>query len=206
MTNSLLGSFKTQRTVIGILGIVLGFACITLGLLQSPDLQQSISRYYYTNAQDLLVGVLAISAVFLLCYKGYDTIDSVTSSIAGITALGIACFPCKPAATFIGSKVGLFQLPIAVSNVFHLVCAGVFFCTLIYIILFLFTKSVGIPTVNKPKRNFVYKMSGSIMIVGLLIVIASNIFNWPAVLIGEVIMLTFYSIAWLVKGEVVLSD
>jgi hypothetical protein len=206
MNTMLLGSYKTQRTVIGILGIVLGFACITLGLLQSPDLQHSISRYYYTNAQDLLVGTLVASAVFLLCYRGYDSIDSITSIIAGVTALGIACFPCMPGFTFIGTKVGLFQLPIEVSNVLHLLCAGVFFCTLIYVILFLFTKGVGIPTDNKVKRNFVYRMSGLIMIVGLLIVIASNIFNWPAVLIGEVIMLTFYGIAWLTKGEVILPD
>jgi len=198
--------FKVQRTIIGILGIALGFLCIFGGFIQSPTIQASISRYYYTNVREILVGTLIVSAIFLLSYKGYDSIDDVTSSIAGATALGIAFFPCLPVNYPIGERIGFFQLLHPLSDTFHLICAGIFFCSLIYIVLFLFTKSGGVVTDNKRKRNLVYLVSGSAMVVGLIITVASDLFGWPLTIFGEMIMLIFYGIAWLVKGGVALQD
>ena len=198
--------YKFQRTMIGVLGIALGFICIFGGMIQSNILQSSISAYYHTNVRDIFVGVLMVSSLFLFAYKGYDSIDFITSNIAGVTALGISIFPCLPINYEIGGKVGFFQLGYLVSNALHLICAGIFFCSLIYIILFLFTKSGIGKTINKVRRNLIYLVCGSGMIVGLILVIISNIIGIKMILIGEMIMLILYGIAWLVKGEVILRD
>jgi hypothetical protein len=118
----------------------------------------------------------------------------------------VVLFPCTPVSFLLTDRVGVFQLLHPLSNVFHLLSALIFFASLIYTNLFLFTKSSGDVTPNKAKRNHIYRASGYLMTLGLLIVIASSLFNLPLTMLGEIIMLFFYGVAWFVKGETLLKD
>jgi hypothetical protein len=198
-------SFLFQRRMIGIFGIILGFVCIAVGQLQSTVIQPSISEYYYTNARDVLVGVLVASAFFLFSYKGYDKIDDTLSSISAWSALGVGLFPCRSIGI---TYTGILSLPVEVSNVFHFLSAFVFFVSLTYTNLFLFTRTNGIVSINKVKRNAVYYLTSAFMIVGTVVIVLGAFISalHPFVLVSEIIMLCSYGIAWLVKGRTLLKD
>ncbi|MEP6844587.1 MAG: hypothetical protein ABI861_01225 [Panacibacter sp.] len=95
----------------------------------------------------------------------------------------------------------------------HFVSSGIFFVILSYMSIFLFTKSRGIKTQNKIKRNRIYRVCGIIMLVS---VIGIPIDNIPAIheqisflkptLILETLALLSFGISWLTKGEFILKD
>lgn len=87
-------SFRTLRRLIGVLGILLPWACWAanalvnnLDLLNNKklailsgtnpymplgNLKSSISHFYYTASAPLFIGIIVTVAIFLFCYKGYD--------------------------------------------------------------------------------------------------------------------------------------
>ena len=206
MENNLIISYLTLRKVIGILGISLAFVCILVGLaFGTGDIESSISAYYLTNARDIMVSVLAIAGAFLLTYKGYDLMDNILSSIAGISAIGIAIFPMDFMAP--GNVFGLGMPAVAT---FHYIFTVVFFAALAVIAFFQFTKTGGNPTPQKLKRNWVYRICGVVIILTLLILALGflEVFatGYYFVLIVEIIMLFAFGISWLVKGEFLLKD
>ena len=86
-------SFRALRNLIGLLGMLLPWACWLanvvvnrfnllnnkkLALLGSvgtyepgDDLKSSISHFYYTAAGPLFIGILVTVSIFLFCYRGY---------------------------------------------------------------------------------------------------------------------------------------
>ena len=167
-------SYLTLRKIIGILGIALAPICIIGGLVSTGIIQWSISAYYYTVMRNIFVGVLFIAGAFLLSYKGYDLADNIISGVAGLSAIGIAL------------------IPMGVSK-FHFIFAGLFFISIAIMSYFQFSQGLH------KQRNKIYKICGLVIIIALIFIALLK--NIPyIILIGEIIMLDAFGVAWLLKG------
>jgi len=195
-----------HRNVLGLLGMLLPFISMFSGLFvrnKVPGWWWSISATYYISPA--LSIILGASAIFLICYRSYDTIDTVINIISGIFAMGVVLFPCKGPYDY--PYVGFFQLPVDVSNVIHSICALLLFVFLSYNIGWLFTRGSNV------KKNKIYKFCSYAMIVILSIFLLLKIvgfFGLPIpgwiVMIAEALLLLFFGFAWLVKGQFVLKN
>lgn len=195
-----------HRNVLGLLGMLLPFISMFSGLFvrnKVPGWWWSISATYYISPA--LSIILGASAIFLICYRSYDTIDTVINIISGIFAMGVVLFPCKGPYDY--PYVGFFQLPVDVSNVIHSICALLLFVFLSYNIGWLFTRGSNV------KKNKIYKFCSYAMIVILSIFLFLKIlgfFGLPIpgwiVMIAEALLLLFFGFAWLVKGQFVLKN
>ena len=81
---------KRMRIMIGALGMLLPWlvALITLSWPQSISI-----TYYSLYAVGTFMVVLGSAGILLINYKGYDTLDDVISTIAGIFGILICLFP-----------------------------------------------------------------------------------------------------------------
>jgi hypothetical protein len=140
-------SYLGLRRAIGFIGIFLPLV-LALGkiFIEGPGIQGSISAYYYTVMRNVFVGSLCAIGVFLVSYR-YQKHDIVTAVLAGIFAIGVALFPTAPevAATATDKTIGTV----------HVVSAALFFLTLAYISLFLFTKTYPEKTL-RPRKPLEY--------------------------------------------------
>lgn len=198
--------FFIHRQTLGVLGIVLPFACLLFGWLDPAATSTwygSMSATYFTNARDIFVAVLMMTGVFLITYTGYDWRDKLVNISAGILAMGIALFPTSPKGLEV-THIGLFSLPIPVASMLHNICAIVFFGLLALNILWLFTKG-DTSNHKKRERNKIYMICGW-GIVGMFAVTAIGVyFNFHVmwIWIVEAIMLVLFGVAWLVKGKAI---
>ena len=177
-------SYMALRQVIGILGMFLPFAVVFFAAVFGSEecLPQNcfstISATYHTNAGPIMVGLLFCVGLFLVTYDGYDRQDSIVSTISGIAAMGIAFFPCtlkvlSLCRSFACTRVGIFHLPIEVSNIIHLALAAAFFLLLAYNSFFLFTKTKNKDSMSneKKKRNLLYKICGLIIFASIICIL-----------------------------------
>jgi uncharacterized protein YacL len=163
--------------------------------------------------RDVFVGLLIAVGMFLLTYKGYDSKDQKIMLVTGFSALMIPLFPCTNIYDPV-STVGFMNLNPVVSNFLHLLFAGLFFVLLAYNSYFMFTRTNPLKdmTPNKIKRNKVYRVSGIVIFVCIILLVLSYILmgevrvQYKIVLVLEQIMLTAFGISWLVKGEAMLKD
>jgi hypothetical protein len=208
--NSLVFSYLTLRKAIGFLGCALPFA-VSLGALFifRTGIQSSISNYYYTGTRDVLVGALWAIGFFLLSYKGYERIDNIAGKLGCVFALGTALFPTAPelAPSNTATVIGYI----------HQGFAGLFFFTLIYYSLFLFTKTKpqGQPTRRKLQRNIVYRVCGIVMAICILLMTiytflpksaTSCLEGFRPIFWLETLAILAFGISWLTKGEAILAD
>jgi hypothetical protein len=213
--DTIIVSYMTIRILIGVVGIVLPFACVLGGILfRHIAAQPTISAYYHTNMRDYLVGSLFAVSMFLICYKGYAKIDNYVTNIIGAAGIGVAVFPClaEKGAT---APVGIFQLPPLVSNSLHLGFAALFFVLLAVNSIFIFTLRDPAKKSDrqyKHYRNLIYVACGAVILVCIaLLGFFSVIFygRMGRTLIGiilETVMLVSFSVSWLVKGGTILKD
>lgn len=133
-----------------------------------------------------------------MCYSGYEKCDNIITTLSGIFGILIVLFPCRcPIAEDV---VGIFQLPLKVSNIIHCISAISFFALLAYNSLFLFTKHGEVVTDKKKKRNTIYIICGSIMCVCPILLIIPVYFT-AKIWWVEAVSLVAFSISWLTKGE-----
>jgi hypothetical protein len=208
--SSLVFSYLTLRKAIGVLGVTLPFT-VSLGalLIFHKGIQSSISAYYYTGTRDVLVGTLWAIGFFMLSYRGYERADYIAGILACVSAVGITLFPTTPetgptaAARWIG---GL-----------HYFFAALFFLTLIYFSLFLFTKTHPDrpPTGRKLQRNRIYRLCGMVMVVCILLIavvslipaqVSKPLKSAEPVFWLETGAILAFGISWLTKGEAILKD
>jgi len=204
-------SYLTIRKAIGFLGLLLPFILVTGGWIGRGQfgIEPSISDYYYTVMRNGFVGIMAAVALFLFAYRGYETTDRIAGYLGCVFALGVAFFPTSPD-----------PLPdgyLSIIGTLHFVFAGLFFLTLIFFSLVLFTRTQNKHTMTgmKKVRNTVYHICGYIMI-GCIIGIAIYFFwledrfpvlaNADLVFYLESLALMAFGISWLVKGEFMLKD
>ncbi len=136
--------------------------------------------------------------------KGYDVHDNVAGTLACIFAVGTALFPTHRTAT-----------DTDLSGTLHFVFAALFFLTLIYFALFLFTKTNPNipPTPRKRLRNIVYRICGYTMVVCILLIVV--VFQLPEahplnvyhpVFWLEARAVVAFGFSWITKGEALLKD
>jgi hypothetical protein len=203
-----------MRRLIGILGISLPIIVVFGGFIQSPlVIQGSLSGYYYTNMHDFFVGILCGVALFLLSYKGYEKIDDFVANLSGIFALGIIIFPTS---MFSGKvvKVGIFLIDDTISEYIHLMFSALFFLSLSFNSIFLFTRRhPGVLGRAKKRRNVIYRSCGIVMFLSIVCISFYTIFlrDMPIskiypVMILESIALVAFGISWIVKGNTLFKD
>lgn len=193
---------KRLRCFIGILGMLLPIIVLVLSLAFGYSFPDSISATYFvpTCITPFMI-ILGSAGILLMNYNGYDKIDDILNTAAGIFALGVCLFPC--AATTL-KQVGTFNMPVGVSNTLHMISALGFFGILAYNSLFQFTKCSANPTAEKKKRNIIFRVCGVGMIASfiLLPLVSFDLVNIPhAIWLIETIALFFFGISWLTKAN-----
>ncbi len=209
-SNDLVFSYLTLRKVIGILGIALPFV-VSLGarIFFKTGFQSSISSYYHTGMRDYFVGTLFVIGFFLLAYRGYERTDDIAGDIAWLSAVGIALFP-----TTANSSVTSWAH--LIGNI-HLAFSAVFFLTLAYFSLFLFTKTNPNkpPTKRKLQRNKVYRACGYTMSICIVLMAIYAFFpgtfqplfeNIKFIYWIEALAIFAFGVSWFTKSEAILKD
>jgi hypothetical protein len=202
-------SYMFLRKAIGVLGVALPFALALGGLfIFDLDVQDSISHYYHTGMGDVFVGTLCAIAVFLLSYKGPEPRDDRAGDFACLCAVGAALFPTTP--------IGESTQAQAIIGGIHFAFAALFFLTLAYFSLFLFTKTdpARAPTPRKLQRNRVYRVCGGLILLALVLI--ALYMNVPGaeealgrlrpVFWLEAVAVVAFGLSWLTKGEAILED
>lgn len=191
---------KRMRIMIGILGMLLPWlvALITLSWPQSISI-----TYYSVFAVGTFMVVLGSAGILLINYKGYERIDDISATIAGVFGILICLFPM----TYLSDpsvKVGVLHLPSNISNIFHCVSAVGFFGTLAFMSFFLFTKTGGDITPQKKIKNIIYRICGVGMMASFLLFFLNFIPNFKCynlTWIIETIALFFFGASWIVKSD-----
>ena len=198
------------RCTIGWLGMLLPWLVLILSCAYGYGFPDSISATYYipTCITPFMI-ILGSAGLLLFSYKGYDRQDDIVCTIAGVFALGICLFSCGTEDLIVRwtelaeiTNVGTFQIIPNVSGILHNVCAISFFALLAYNSLFLFTKHGKYMTMNKRKRNTIFRVCGIGMTISFIAIVPVSIFEWwGGVWIIETIALAFFGISWLTKAN-----
>ena len=213
--NNLVIYYLDLRKAVGFLGIGLPIILIVGAILfgDCQGLQDSISDYHNTNMRDVFVGILCSIALFLFAYTGYDTLDYWMAKAAGVLGFMIAIFPDSldldnPCTIIVEQNIPTWMATV------HFISATLFLLVLAYFSIFLFTKSDGVMTPEKKKRNTIYRICGFIIIACLIILALyfataklKTVFGgYSPVLIFETIAFWAFGFSWIVKGEFMLKD
>jgi hypothetical protein len=200
-------SSHRHRVVIGALGAALPLLVWLISWLRPahPALAEplsSISAYYYSGAVAVFTGILAGLAIYFFTYSGYDNAhrwkDRTTAVIAGIAAIGVACFPTIAPAPPL-------ELPWwrPYLGTIHFFSATALFGGFIVFALFLFPKSRhrrGERPSAKKARNVVYYVCGLTMLVCMIIAGIRSRQGHPIFWL-ESVALEAFAVSWLVKGR-----
>lgn len=212
--NKLVISYLTLRRMLGILGLSLPLILLVGVFIfgKCNKIEATVSQYYYTVMGDVLVGLLFAISLFLITYKGYDRLDNIITNLAGFFAICIALFP-----TNIEKNAGCPIITLAentLSNALHLISASLFFITLAFISIFLFTKTNEKKIEGRKKtRNIIYKTCGIIILISVALIpffrsdaLIEKFEMYKPVFFLEWIALVAFGISWLVKGEMFFAD
>ena len=194
--------YYVLRVLIGAAGICLPFLLVIGKLIYNGtfELEYSISDYYDNGtAGDILVGILFALAFFLVSYKGYAAIDSITANFGCAFALGVALFPTTSTNKFVHYS--------------HFVFAVLLFSDFIFFSIYLFRKKNPNPTAQKEKRNAVYLICGVVMTVCIVAIAAAELFlseevrnKLHPVFWMESLALFSFGFSWITKAEMVFGD
>ncbi len=207
-SQQLIISYLQLRRAIGAIGTALPFVlALGYGLLQAPQLLNSMSAYYHSIMGDVFVGSLCANGVFLICYRGYERRDDRVGDIAGVFAIGVALFPItnNPAPS----------TPEVLIHGLHLFCATGFFLSLAYFSIVLFRRSDSSKPLGPRKqlRNRIYLACGLLMLSCIAAIIllsfidkANDIWQLNPVYWLEALATLAFGFSWLVKGRALLAD
>ena len=202
--------YLTLRRSLGILGVLLPVILIfgDLAIGEGGGLQPSLSHYYDTIMVGVFVGVLFAIGVFLFSYRGYETpdkkpyelSDNVAGKVACVAALAVALFPTTATVAWVRTV--------------HTIAAILFFATLAYFSIHLFTKTLPgmAPQGRKIARNRIYRVCGWAIIVFIVMIGINWLFlddrleDLRPVLWLESLALWAFGIAWFVKGRTLWKD
>lgn len=225
----LLISYLTLRKTIGWLGILLPIVLFMGNYIISfftdfetdcDPFKSSISHYYYTRMSEIFTGTLCAVSLFLFTYNGHPKkmgekglSDRLLSFLAATFALGVVLFPTS-AEGAIPCNLRAIVTTSLTGNI-HFTMAALFFVTLAYLSYFNFTKTGGLMTTQKMKRNKIYRICAIVMIASLLFIAIYKLFlkghsnfldNIHPVFCLEALALFAFGFSWLTKGEYLLKD
>lgn len=206
--NPLVLSYLGMRKAVGIIGIALPFV-LAVGkiLLQGSGIQSSISSYHYTDMRTVFEGSLCAIGVFLVSTRGYDRKDEIAGRLASAFVIGVALLPTTPDAHATPRD--------KIIGGVHLSFAALFYVTLAYFSIALFTKTApeNRPTPQKLQRNIVYRVFGYTILACLLLigivklpVFADHLERLSPVFWLESVATMSFGVSWLTKGETILKD
>ncbi len=209
--NTLVVSYITVRRAIGISGFLLPLVLGPGGWLLGIPFQDNISSYYHTGLRDVFVGTMSAIGVFLLCYRGYDWIENLTSNVGCVAALGVALCPLD------ANSDPLLQKSLA--GYLHTLSGGVFFSTLAFYSLYHFPRSTATGPEVEPhawERNFIYRSTGivivlSMLAMGVYLFLLTSFWkqranNFHFLFWMEWIAVWAFAAAWLTKGRVIMAE
>lgn len=189
------------RKMLGWLGMLLPWIVAALYMIFEVgrfELPNSISATYYeSSCITPFMIILGSAGMLLICYEGYDKLDNIICTLAGIFGICICIFPCGIIPI---KNVGTFQIPSNISAWLHNVSAFIFFGLLAFNSLFLFTKSSGEMTNEKKKRNIIFRVCGVGMLASFLLLIPLWNVSFGVWLV-EAVALMFFGISWLTKSQ-----
>jgi hypothetical protein len=83
------------RCIIGSLGMLLPWIVLILSIVFGYTFPNSISATYFrAPCITPFMIILGSAGILLFTYKGYDIVDDLLNTAAGIFALGVCLFPC----------------------------------------------------------------------------------------------------------------
>jgi hypothetical protein len=201
-------SYLALRKAVGIIGCSLPIALGLGGFFAfHARLQTTMSDYYYTGMRNIFVASLCAIGIFLMSTRGYDRKDEIAGRLASAFAIGVALFPTTPdiCPTHEAKIIGGI----------HLSSAALFYLTLAYFSIKLFTQTTpeNRPTRQKMRRNIVYRVCGYAILACLasILVVKLAPANPRVARIEPVFWLESFAsvsfgVSWLVKGETILKD
>lgn len=185
--------YRALRLLMGIVTIALP----VLVTVRSSSPLSSISASYYTEARDLFVGLLFFVAAFLCAYNGHTVAEFWASKGACVAAILVAIYPtaCDSCAS---SPTGTV----------HYLAAAALFGILAYFCLFPFRVNTKGQKGKKGRRDRIYVICGSAIIVCLLGALIAKLAMPDTELIAsgftfwaEWGALWSFGFAWLVAGK-----
>jgi hypothetical protein len=193
-------SYRNMRAIIGYVGLTLPVVLLLAGLVDG-HIETSLSAYYYTKLGDFFTGALCVIGIFLVAYRLTSwAIDNIATTLAGISALGVAFFHCAP------RNATLSQLRLA--DV-HLACAAALFILLGAISLFIFPRDI-LP--DQRWRANCYMALGALIWLSIILM---PTLNWLAgsfyddnhvFFILETVCVMAFAVSFILKGHGQLSD
>jgi hypothetical protein len=195
--------FERQRQIhalwIGIIAFIMP-ALLYYSNRTAECFRDTISHTYYTPFWgDVFVALTTFVGLFLLFYKGQSRAERVLAIIAGVSAVIVAIVPttgtgCEIA--YAPSRIFVFNdtdkmlaeafLPGDNFATIHGIAAGVLFLMLTIFSLFVFTATditnkfqTKAGTRNKAIRNTIYKITGAVMFITLILLAANKFFGFP---------------------------
>jgi hypothetical membrane protein len=234
-------------------GIRVAIACVAFAfplmllfgyvLVESPDVLDSISSYYHTNSMPyVFMGGLIGLGLLLIAYQyrdpeseAFGTWEFVISTLAGVSAIGVAVFPAKPGCPkhhplFLQSQPACMQHPpvwVYHADVLHHISTVALFVCIAVLVLFFFSRPAGPLPWNptwmgrrvggqKHVRNWWYFGLGIAMIILGLVMEGQGLlatwFHWftnppyALVFVGETLAFIAFAAAWAIKGELFFRD
>ena len=191
-------SYRNLRAIIGYIGLTLPVVLLLAGVVDG-HIESSISAYYYTKVGNVFTGALCVIGIFLLAYRLTSwAVDTITTTLAGIAALGVAFFHAAP------KNATLNQLRLA--NV-HLTCATVLFILLGAISLFIFPRDMSPDQPDRRWRVICYRGLGaliwlSIILMPTLNALAGSFYDDNHVFfILETICVMAFAVSFILKGH-----
>lgn len=188
-------SYRNMRAIIGYIGLTLPVALLLTGVVDG-HIESSLSAYYYSKVGDVFTGALCVIGVFLVAYRlGSWAIDNVATTLAGVSALGVAFFHAAP------QNATLSQLRLA--DV-HLTCAATLFILLGAISLFIFPRDI-LP--NQTWRANWYMALGALIWLSIALMptlnsLAGSFYNNDHVFFGlETVCVMAFSVSFILKGH-----
>ena len=233
--NELIINYLTLRRIIGWLGVSLPIA-VYIGnwliftnrtpscLWPSSNVPYSLSGYYYTHTRGLFTGTFWALGVFLVAYNGYDWRDKLTSTLAGVAAIGIATFPTGPPANVQAAPANACspRIPVLYKaspeqswlTLGHFISLVILLCAL-FVMALLFRQSSDAAQATmtdrekkQKKRNNAFYLGSAIGIaVGGAGAVVQGFFSpslqarTPWLFWFEFVAIIAFGVAWFVKGE-----
>jgi hypothetical protein len=184
-------SYRTMRKVIGILAILMPFILVVGDQFSGwTPIRQSFSAYYWSNAGVLFTGMLITFGIFLITYHGYDFVDNLITTSAGIAMILTALFPMEGGSTYLFGFISS-----EVTGNLHYTFAASTFILLGVMSLVQFSKGLN------DTKNLIHRGCGGIILIMVVsMFLAKMTGDSSAVFFPESIIVWAFGISWLVKG------
>ena len=185
------------RAMIGWLGMLLPWIVAGIYIAIGKGFPPSISATWFERAicTPFMI-ILGSASLLLMSYKGYEIIDDILLTCAGIAGLLICLFPCAAE----GGKIGMFMVESSISGTIHNISAIIFFGLLAYNSFFLFTKGAAKKTKKKKARDIIYRICGVGMIGSFALLLLPS---FPSrIWLVEAVALFFFGVSFLTKADI----